>query len=356
MRKIYVLDENNELKEIDAGITQYSELQDAPIITSYKGVPLINSTIYINDVTKELEIQHAPNHRWTEDEVILWCKSVMITARYDILTQTEGAEILLVDYSNEVEGGRYRRITVEKDMVYDKDAGWVPISDLSVKQLIFRITNKDDLVANTYSVGSKVVMRCYYYSTVADGTLTVKRGEKTVAATTLKIGQETEVDLGYYIEDGDNVFSYHVTNNGTGDLKKEDMSTISIRGMKLGYTPRFSINSIRQNNVEFSFSHSGSIPENAEKYAYFTITNANGVSSNVIYKLKNQTATGSETVTLNAEYFSHGENIIKTYLGACYIGADEPYVTTQPQQFNFPYATNESSIVMTYFDYSTIKE
>lgn len=112
MRKIYVLDENNELKEIDAGITQYGELQDAPIITSYKGVPLINSTIYINDETQELEIQHAPNHRWTEDEVILWCQSVMITARYDIITQTEGAEILLVDYSNEVEGGRYRRITV----------------------------------------------------------------------------------------------------------------------------------------------------------------------------------------------------------------------------------------------------
>ena len=123
MRKIYVLDENNELKEIDAGITQYSELQDAPIITSYKGVPLVNSTIYINDVTKELEIQYAPNHRWAEEEVILWCKSVMVTARYDIITQTEGAEILLVDYSNEVEGGRYRRITVEKDMVYDKDAG-----------------------------------------------------------------------------------------------------------------------------------------------------------------------------------------------------------------------------------------
>jgi hypothetical protein len=34
MRKIYVLDENNVLKEIDAGITQYSELQDGPISTS----------------------------------------------------------------------------------------------------------------------------------------------------------------------------------------------------------------------------------------------------------------------------------------------------------------------------------
>ena len=34
MRKIYVLDEQGHLQEIDAGITEYKELQDGPIITS----------------------------------------------------------------------------------------------------------------------------------------------------------------------------------------------------------------------------------------------------------------------------------------------------------------------------------
>ena len=57
MRKIYVLDENNQLKEIDAGITQYSELTDAPIYTTYKGIKLVNSKITL----VENEIVVTPN-------------------------------------------------------------------------------------------------------------------------------------------------------------------------------------------------------------------------------------------------------------------------------------------------------
>ena len=356
MRKIYVLNEQGNLETIDAGITSYSELSDAPIITSYKGVPLINSTIFINEETQELDIQSAPGHRWTEEEVLLWCQSVRVTARYDIITESEGAELLLVDYTNEMEGGRFRRITVEQDMVYDASAGWTPISDLSAKQLIFRITNLNDLIEPTFAVGSKVVMNCYYYSTVNDGTLTVKKGEKTVAATTLKRGQTTLVDLTYYIEDGDNVFTYLVTNNGSGTLKKEDASTVVIKGMQLTYTSRFSVTNIKQKDVSFTFNHSGSIPKTAEKCAYFTITNASGHVSHVTHLLENQVATGQETVVLSADYFDHGENVIETYLGARYIGAEEPYVTTEVQAYHFPYATNSSSIVMTYFDYASIQE
>lgn len=60
MRKIYVLDENNELKEIDAGITQYSELQDAPIYTTYNGIKLVGSKVELVDevLTITEEVSH----------------------------------------------------------------------------------------------------------------------------------------------------------------------------------------------------------------------------------------------------------------------------------------------------------
>lgn len=53
MRKIYVLDKNNELKEIDSGISSYAELTDAPISTSTLNteVSVINNDIIITPVS-----------------------------------------------------------------------------------------------------------------------------------------------------------------------------------------------------------------------------------------------------------------------------------------------------------------
>jgi hypothetical protein len=56
MRKIYVLDENNELKEIDAGITQYSELQDAPITLN-----ALDHEVSINGT--DIVLTKAPGHK-----------------------------------------------------------------------------------------------------------------------------------------------------------------------------------------------------------------------------------------------------------------------------------------------------
>jgi hypothetical protein len=56
MRKIYVLDENNNLKEIDAGVTSYNELTDVPISLS-----TINTKVEIVD--GNLTIKQEDGHR-----------------------------------------------------------------------------------------------------------------------------------------------------------------------------------------------------------------------------------------------------------------------------------------------------
>ena len=138
MKKIYVLDDNNELQEIDAGISNYSELGDAPIFTTYNGVQLVGSTVKIVD--NEIVLTEDAEHKWTEDEVNNFCKYAK-GGRYDILTEKEGYEILLIDLSKAdipSIGRRYRRIGVAKDDVWDELAGWITITDTTANQLIYQ--------------------------------------------------------------------------------------------------------------------------------------------------------------------------------------------------------------------------
>lgn len=126
MRKIYVLDENNELKEIDAGITQYSELTDAPIT-----LEALDHKVSIDGTN--IVLTKAPGHKWTEEEVKIFCGIITDTnsenygmfdlninvtdGRYDILTEEQGREILIID-TIEVSGittRRCRRITSQFD-------------------------------------------------------------------------------------------------------------------------------------------------------------------------------------------------------------------------------------------------
>jgi hypothetical protein len=129
MRKIYVLDEDNKLKEIDAGITEYSELKDAPIHTTYNGVKLIGSRVDVVD--EQLVITADEEYKWTCDDqegnplsdVLKFCEYAE-SGRYDIITDQFGIEILIVDRTSNAEGmqKRYRRITAEQDFVYDLQA------------------------------------------------------------------------------------------------------------------------------------------------------------------------------------------------------------------------------------------
>ena len=347
MRKIYVLDENGHLQEIDAGITEYKELQDGPIITSYKGVSLVGSTISVVD--GELEIAEAPDHKWTEEEVLLWCNSAP-TGKYDILTHTYGTEWLIVDYTSENMGGRFRRITPDQDFVYDKDAGWVTISDTSAKALIFKVNNLAD-IPTTIGVGSQLVLQCYYYSTVGDGNITITKGERTVAAAALKSGLVTPITLTSEVTDGMNEFKYRVTNNGFGSLERQAIGTLGLTGIKLVYTPGFFANQVKSGDVSFPVSFSGT----GTKYAYFKITDATGRVSE--YKPDTKLVNDSSmTFTLSSEYFSHGENTIETYMYMKDGNSEAILTQTDPVTYNFPYATEQTPIVMTYFDFSTLQE
>lgn len=347
MRKIYVLDEQGHLQEIDAGITEYKELQDGPIITSYKGVPLVGSRISVSD--GELQIAAEPDHRWTEEEVLLWCNSAP-TGKYDIISHTYGTEWLIVDYTSENMGGRFRRITPDQDFVYDKDAGWVTISDTSAKALIFKVNNLAD-IPTTIVVGSRLVLECYYYSTVGDGNITITKGERTVAAAALKSGMVTPITLTSEVADGMNEFKYVVTNNGFGSLERQAVGTIGLTGIKLVYTPGFSPNQIKTGDVAFPVNFSGT----GTKYAYFKITDATGRVSE--YKPDTKMVNDSSmTFTLDKSYFSHGENKIETYMYMKDGNSEDILTQTDPVTYNFPYATETTPIVMTYFDYSVLQE
>lgn len=357
MRKIYILDENNQPKLIDAGITQYAELSDAPIITTYKNVPLYGSRIFIDETNGELDIEADGDHKWTEDEVLLWCQSAP-QGRYDIISDAEGVELLLIDDSDETRGKRFRRITVTKDMVYKADGNnWVPISDLSADKLIFNIKNEKELTTTVYAVGSKIELQCYYYSTVADGTITVKKNGRTVVAATLPRSKTTSIDLTSAMSDGDNVFNYTVTNNAPANspVRDERINDITIRGMQLGYSPTFSEMSKQSGDITFRFSHSGTLPEGDAKYAYITTYDASGNSHSAVSE-PITIPRGSTNVVLPSSYFSHGVNKITTYLGAVREGEDTPYVKTDILSYTFPYVVTEDPIVMTYFDFSSIQE
>lgn len=276
MKKIYVLDDNNVLREIDAGITQYSELADAPIYTTYDGVKLVGSTITLEN--DKMIVTKADGHKWGEEdteeklsELSIFCDNAA-SGRYDILTERFGTEILIIDRSNSEMPNRYRRITVDQDLIYDEAAGWISISDSSARELVFRISNQSDIPA-TVVVGNRVALECYYYSTVANGTITVKRGEVVVAAANLEIGKTTTVNLTNAIQDGVNTFLIEVTNNN-GENSKVVSQQFIVTGIKLNYNPTFDVYQTRRGNVSFAFSYSGT----GIKYIHFDITNSSGVT------------------------------------------------------------------------------
>lgn len=346
MRKIYVLDDNNQLVEIDAGVSQYAELTDAPILTKYNGKTLVGSTVSVEG--GQMIIAEGDNHKWNEEEpnneLLIFCQNAE-SGRYDILTERFGMEILIVDKTNPEMENRYRRITVDQDLIYDEAAGWVSISDSSARELVFRISNQSE-IPSTVVVGNRVALDCYYYSTVANGTITITKGEKTVAAANLESGKTTTILLTNEIADGINEFKIKVSNNNG----KELYSSLMITGIKLSYNPNFNELQIRNGDVNFAFNYGGT----GIKYVDFEITDANG--DKFYYTSPNTyNGTGSDTVVLSASYFAHGENTINTYM---YIkDGDDILTRTDTLTYVFPYVVETTEpIVMTYFDFTTLKE
>jgi hypothetical protein len=348
MKKIIVTNKDGSPVEIDAGISKYEELSSAPILNTFKDVVLKDSMVALVD--SALVITPSVSHAWSEDELALFCNNAT-DGTYNILTERFGNELLIIDSTNEVIGKRFRRITVDQDLIYDKEAGWITISDTSSRKLVFSITNEAEIPASMV-VGNALVLNCYYYSTIGAGTITILRGSTTVATVALTSGQNKTISLTNYIADGENAFTYTVTNNGTGVDEKTLHNSFTITGIKLSYTPTFNKLSKHSGDVSFNFNYTGT----GLKKVSFSITNADGVITDYTSADSYKDA-GSATIVLSSALFSHGINTITTYM---YMNDSSGALLTKtdPLSYEFPYfLTNDSTpIVMTYYDFSAIQE
>lgn len=341
-KKILVLDDNKQLQEIESGATSYKELTDCPLNVS---------TLYTT-VSSDGTLTPSEGHAWTEEELLAWCAKAD-TGKYDIFTEEHGIEILMVDNTNENQGRRYRRITVDYDAIYDEDSGWTTISDMSAKRLIFNLSN--DIPQYTV-VGNDIKMECYYYSSVGPGTITVMKGTHTVAVMNLEVNSTVSISLTNEIEDGSNVFTYTVTNNGTNTLLSETAGSFSIYGIDVTYTPSFNVLQKRSGDVDFSFAYTGYTDRTiGYKYIHFDITNAKGEVKTYAPSTRYEDS-ASGTVTLPAEYFSHGINKISTYMYMYEGNTTEILAQTDELNYEFPYVEDENDpILMVTYDFNGIQ-
>lgn len=361
MKGIYVLGEDKQLHEIDAGVSEYAELVDAPFKTTYNDILLVGSTVAEEEGV--MVLTKAEEHLWSEDEVDIFCKYAE-SGRYDICTNNYGTEILIVDKTNSNLGERYRRITPDQDMIYDKDSGWISITDTSAKELVFKLQNEDDFINATSVVGNKVVMECYFFSTLGSGNIVVTKEGKTVASSVLPVGKTTTINLTNYIGDGENQFYYTVTNS----KNKEVNGSLSVTGIEITYKPTFNVLSLQretEGNVNFSFTYNGT----GNKYVHFDIINADGqiysFNSPEVYK-NGGSATYSipaveydEQGEISRRIFSQGANIISTYMFMKVGNTEDILTKTDALTYTFPFieeGRESEYVVMTYYDFAAIQE
>lgn len=327
MKEIFVLNEDGQLQKISAGVESYEELLNAPIDITYKDRVL------------------------SPEELLALCESLE-TGRYDITTAESGAEWLIIDKSKATaeEPGRYRRITVDSDLIYDyASQGWIYISNQNAKALVASIPNFNDINGKIVVVGSKVVVQCYYYSTFGPGVVNVIKDNIVKYTAGVISGQTLEIDISEFIEDGGQSFTITVSNNSEA---ADYNVTIGLTGVALTYTPYFDIYKEYSGDVPFGFDYYGT----GEKRVYFRIENSKGVAeydNNEIYS----TVSGNGTIYIPASYFAHGENHIYSYL---YILNEKGEIVTNTteQLYRIPWreVDNADPIIMTYYDYASIKE
>lgn len=337
MRKIYVLDEAGHLQEIDAGITEYSELLDAPIFVKYKGVQLVNSTITL-DENEELVVTATDSHAWTDAELLTFCNNAE-DGRYDILTATQGHEILIIDSTNEKLGRRYRRIGVDQDQIYDLEvAKWITITDTTAKNLIYQFLNEAE-IKDSMVVGDPLVLRFYYYSNIGTARVTATMNGTTFTVGTVASGDTIDVDLTKRVKDGNNTISIKFTNDATSMFVPE----LNINGINITYTPEFNQYKNFSDNVIFDYSCSGS----SNKVVHFDVVNSEGKASHLAIN-HGPGYTGS-AATLPVEFFSKGENSITTYLQAVDENGNE-VTRTITTSYRIPFLTDDEPLLMVYFN------
>lgn len=337
MRKIYVLDEAGHLQEIDAGITEYSELLDAPIYVKYKGVQLVNSTIAL-DENEELVVTAANSHAWSDAELLTFCDKAE-DGRYDILTATQGHEILIIDSTNEKLGRRYRRIGVDQDQIYDLEvAKWITITDTTAKNLIFQFLNQDE-IKDSMVVGDPLVLKFYYYSNVGTARVTVTMNGTTFTVGTVSSGENIDIDLTRRVVDGPNKISVKFTNDATYAFVPE----LDINGINITYVPEFNQYKNFSDNINFNYACSGS----SAKVVHFDITNANGEKFH--HSVAHSSGYFGSSATLKSEWFAKGENYIETYMQA--VDENGAEVTrTITSSYKVPFLTDDEPLLMVYYD------
>ena len=341
MRKIYVLDEGGNLQEIDAGITQYSELQDTPIYTTYNGIKLVGSTVSVEN--GELVITESEGHKWTEEEVLLFCENA-VSGRYDMLTR-DGYEILIVDLSQVEElGRRYRRINVDADRVWDKETEqWLYISDTTAKNLIFKFLNESE-IPGSLVVGDPLKLKFYYYSNVGTARITAeitygKTTTNTFTIGTIASGETQEIDLTKYIKDGEQAISIKFANSADTKFVPE----FTINGININYSPSFDPYQPFSDNIPFTYSCSGSAP----KTIFFDIERPDGTT--ISTSVSHESGYFGGNATLYKEYFQKGINKISTYLVALNdLGTEVARTITT--QYEIPFLTDSDPLLMVYFD------
>ena len=324
MRKIYVLDKNNELKEIDSGISSYAELTDAPI-----SISTLNTEVSV--INNDIIITPASDHRWTAKELTCFCGiqedgkfnySLQVAdGRYDIITEEFGHEMLIIDTAD-VSGiltRRCRRITSQYDWIYDeKSSKWINISDDSAGSLIFSIKPLKENITN----GTNVILEYSYYS--ATGKIgTIQLFVNNTLKTTFSRNSSTTpytMDITKFLGIGVNNILLTVK---SGDQTEEISTMVNIIDLVL--TSTFDDKKLYTGNtIDYAYDLTGS----ANKTIYFKFNNNEPTkkeytSSNVFGAIEK----------LDTSSLSHGVN--KLYVWAeAYVGSET--IPTQVKEYTLP--------------------
>lgn len=316
MRKIYVLDENNELKEIDAGITQYSELADSPIKTN-----TLNTS-----VSETGELVESTDHKWTEEELINFCNNAA-DGRYDIITEERGPELLLIhDTGTTTAGRQYRRITAQYDYMYSTAVNdWINISDTSRSTILFSWVTPP----STITYGAKTEIEYTYYNQsnrIGTIQLYVNNNLKTTVSRNSSTTPYT-IDITNYLNVGDNNIELRLSS-----ASEVDPLYASIKVINLILSSEFSEDKLYTGNkLNYTYSFSGSI----DKTVYFKFDDLEPVSKSYT---ASATATNA-TQELDTSALSHGLHTL-TVWGEAYI--DDALIKTDSLYYTLPLWKDEA--------------
>lgn len=324
MKKIYVLDENNELQEIDAGVTQYSELPDGPISTA-----TINTTVEV--VEGQLVLTTA-DHKWTEEELFLFCENAE-DGRYDIVTEKYGPELLLVHDTQDITGRQYRRITSQYDHIYSPNANqWININDTSRSSVIFSWVEPP----HTITYGSKTEIEYTYYNQSNKIGVIQLYVNDSLKATVSRNSSTTPyiMDITNYLNVGDNNIELRLGDLGTG--VSIDPLYAQIKVINLVLSSQFSEDQLYSGSIlNYTYSFTGSI----EKTIYFKFDNEE--PTHITYAASSNAVNAS--IALDISALSHGIHTLTVWGEA---NIDDDTITTDTLIYNLPIWKDGDTIIV----------